>query len=326
MNVSACSSSPSAMHRMIPILENVAIARDTFRLRLGDAEMARALRAGQFVMIRPGPEGATDPLLGRALALYDVAYDAIGTPSAFDVVYLVIGRGTTALSLRRPGERLAVLGPLGNGFGPPPTGPVVFVAGGIGQTPFLALGRSWLQAAGPYRGDFAPVTAKKGPAPDTAVQKQNGGIERETDAVAGPGPCTAPVTLLYGVRTAALLAGVDDFRRAGIAVELATDDGTAGHHGFVTELLARRLARGERPAKVVGCGPPAMLATLAKLVAAHRIACDVSLESQMACGFGACFSCVAPIRQDDGSFDLRRVCVEGPVVPADRVDWLHMVH
>jgi dihydroorotate dehydrogenase electron transfer subunit len=128
------------------------------------------------------------------------------------------------------------------------------------------------------------------------------------------------------VRTAALLAGVDDFRRAGIAVELATDDGTAGHHGFVTELLARRLARGERPAKVVGCGPPAMLATLAKLVAAHRIACDVSLESQMACGFGACFSCVAPIRQDDGSFDLRRVCVEGPVVPADRVDWLHMVH
>jgi dihydroorotate dehydrogenase electron transfer subunit len=326
MILSSCNSSQGAMHRTIPILENVSIARDTFRLRLGDAEMARALRPGQFVMIRPGPEGATDPLLGRALALYDVVYDAIGNPSAFDVVYLLIGRGTAALSLRRPGERLAVLGPLGNGFGPPPGGPVVFVAGGIGQTPFLALGRSWLRAEDRDREHFAPVTAKEGQVLDAAVKTQNAGSERESDAVSAPGQATAPVTLLYGVRTAALLAGVDDFRRAGIAVELATDDGTAGHHGFVTELLARRLARGERPTRVVGCGPPAMLATLAKLAAAHRIACDVSLESHMACGFGACFSCVAPIRQDDGSYDLRRVCVEGPVMAADRVHWQGMVH
>jgi dihydroorotate dehydrogenase electron transfer subunit len=134
------------------------------------------------------------------------------------------------------------------------------------------------------------------------------------------------LTLLYGARTAALLAGVDDFRRAGIDVELATDDGTAGHHGFVTELLERRLASGEKPAIVVGCGPPAMLAAMAKLAAFHRVPCEVSLESQMACGFGACFSCVAPIRQDDGSSDLRRVCVEGPVLPADRVDWSAMVN
>ena len=255
----------------------------------------RRIRPGQFVMIRPGPAGATDPLLGRALALYDVVCDPTGTPSAFDVVYLVVGRGTAALSLRRPGERVAVWGPLGNGFGPPPPGPAVFIAGGIGQTPFLALGRSWL---GPRLNPAMPETT----------------------------PRAHSVTLLYGVRTAALLAGVDDFRRAGIDVELATDDGTAGHHGFVTELLARRLERGERPAKVVGCGPPPMLAALAKLVATHKIACDVSLESHMACGFGACFSCVAPIRQADGSVDLRRVCIEGPVVPADRVDWPEFVH
>jgi dihydroorotate dehydrogenase electron transfer subunit len=294
MSIPSCSSSPGAIQRMIPILENVAIARDTFRLRLGDAEMARAFRPGQFVMIRPGPERATDPLLGRALALYDVVRDPAGTPSAFDVVYLVIGRGTSALSLRQPGERLAVWGPLGNGFGPPPAGPAVFVAGGIGQTPFLALGRSWLR--------------------------------HEATPSSETGPRTASVTLLYGVRTAALLAGVDDFRRAGIDVELATDDGTTGHHGFVTELLARRLARGESPAKVVGCGPPGMLAALAKLVATYRIACEVSLESHMACGFGACFSCVAPIRHDDGSVDLQRMCIEGPVIPADRVDWPAMAH
>jgi dihydroorotate dehydrogenase electron transfer subunit len=274
------SGADGPVHRQVPIVENVPVARDTYRLRLADATIGGSIRPGQFVMIRPGAEGASDPLLGRPLALYDVVREASGAPIGFDVVYLVIGRGTAALARRRAGEEVSVWGPLGHGFGPPPGGPAIFVAGGIGQTPFLALGREWL----------------------------------------GSGTCPS-ATLLYGVRTAALLAGVDDFRGAGVAVEIATDDGSAGHHGFVTELLARRLERGERPAKVVGCGPPAMLTALARLTARHGIDCDVSLENHMACGFGACFSCVAPIRQADGSTDLRRVCVEGPVFSAERVEW-----
>jgi dihydroorotate dehydrogenase electron transfer subunit len=301
MNMDAVAPA-SAAHRFLPVLENVPIARDTFRLRLSDPSMAQSIKPGQFVMIRPGPEGATDPLLGRPLALYEVVRDADGVPTGFEVVYLVVGRGTAALSQRRAGERLSVWGPLGNGFGAPPSGPVLFVAGGIGQTPFLALGRWWL---GQVRyGDEQPRTT----------------TEQEASAFA------SSATLLYGVRTAALLAGVDDFRRAGIVVEVATDDGTGGHHGFVTDLLARRLERGERPAKVVGCGPPGMLAALARLAETHGIPCDVSLENQMACGFGVCFSCVVPVRQDDGSTDLRRVCVEGPVVSAKQVDWSQLAH
>ena len=317
---------PAAIQRMIPILENVAIARNTYRLRLGDADMARAICPGQFVMVRPGIEGATDPLLGRPLALYDVVLTPAGTPFAFDVVYLVVGRGTAFLALRQPGERIAVWGPLGNGFGPAPTGDAVFVAGGIGQTPFLALGRSWLGRESRDQTRLAQFASNEIPAPGTHSKTQGGGILRESEAGTGLGFRSRSVTLLYGVRTAALLAGVDDFRQAGIEVELATDDGTAGHHGFVTELLGRRLSRGERPAKVIGCGPTAMLSTLAKLVAAHHIDCEVSLENHMACGFGACFSCVAPIRQDDDSVDLRRVCVEGPIVPAGRVEWPRMAH
>jgi dihydroorotate dehydrogenase electron transfer subunit len=231
-----------------------------------------------------------------------VVRDLVGTPTAFEVVYLVVGRGTAALSQRRPGERLSVWGPLGNGFGPPPLGPILLVAGGIGQTPFLALGRWWLGQA--HYGDAKPETTTEHREPAFATS----------------------ATLLYGVRTAALLAGVDDFHRAGIEVELATDDGTAGHHGFVTDLLARRLAAGDRPAKVVGCGPPGMLATLASLVEKYDVSCDVSLENQMACGFGVCFSCVIPVRQTDGSTDLRRVCVEGPVLSAKRVDWPQLAH
>jgi dihydroorotate dehydrogenase electron transfer subunit len=290
----------SAAHRLVTVLENVPIARDTYRLRLGDPILARGILPGQFVMIRPGAEGADDPLLGRPFALYDVVTDSSGEPISVDVVYLIIGRGTAALAQRKPGERLWVWGPLGNGFGQPPAGAVVFVAGGIGQTPFLALGRWWLgrMSYGAESTDGEPEIADR-----------------------RAGAFCSSATLLYGVRTAALLAGLADFQQAGLEVEVATDDGTAGHRGFVTDLLADRLERGERPARIVGCGPAPMLAALARLTERHRVPCDVSLENHMACGFGACFSCVAPIRQADGASDLKRVCVEGPVFDADEVDW-----
>ena len=278
--------------RTVEVLENVRIARETYRIRLGDAALARDIQPGQFVMLRPA--AGTDPLLGRPFALYDVARDGAGQPVAVDVVYQVVGRGTAALAAARPGQRLSAWGPLGNGFGPPPAGPAVFVAGGIGQTPFLALGRWW------------------------SGREAYGGVRYE------PAPGGLP-TLLYGARTAAFLAGLDDFRARGIAVAVATDDGSAGHHGFVTDLLERRLRHGAPPAMVIGCGPPAMLAALARLAAAHRLPCVLSLENHMACGFGACFSCVAPIRQADGRVDLRRVCVEGPVFPAEAIAWGEMV-
>ncbi|MGA2704401.1 MAG: dihydroorotate dehydrogenase electron transfer subunit [Isosphaeraceae bacterium] len=295
-----------ASQRLVAVLENVAIARDTYRLRLDDPILARAILPGQFLMIRPAAEGADDPLLGRPFALYDVATDAAGAPTGVDVVYLVVGRGTAALAQRRPGERLSVWGPLGNGFGPPPSGPVIFVAGGIGQTPFLALGRWWLGK--------------------TSYGLQSKGLEPPRPGSAAGVPKSSSATMLYGVRTAALLAGVNDFRQVGIDVEIATDDGSAGYRGSVTELLARRLKQGERPARIVGCGPSPMLAALARLVEPFEIPCEVSLENHMACGFGACFSCVAPIRQPDGTIDLRRVCVEGPVFAASTVEWSASAH
>src|SRR4051812_39854852 len=130
---------PSCAARRTPtVLENVEGAPRTYRLPPDAPRMAAATRPGQFLMIRPASSSGTDPLLGRPFALYDVARDAAGRPTALDVVYLVLGRGTAALARCRPGDRLPVWGPLGNGFGPPPAGPVVFVAGGVGQTPFLA--------------------------------------------------------------------------------------------------------------------------------------------------------------------------------------------
>ncbi len=304
---SAARTVPVASQRLAIVVENVAIARDTYRLRLEDPVLARSILPGQFVMIRPAADGADDHLLGRPFALYDVVTDTGGTPIAIDIVYLVVGRGTTALARRRPGDELSVWGPLGNGFGPAPGGSVLFVAGGIGQTPFLALGRWWM-------GKMSYGTAARDLAPPCSFSFSGSTSTAECHR------CSS-ATLLYGVRTAELLAGLKDFRQMGIDVEIATDDGSAGHHGYVTDLLARRLQRGERAARVVGCGPFPMLAALARLVEPYEIPCDVSLENHMACGFGVCFSCVTSIRQPDGTTDLRRVCMEGPVFAASRVAW-----
>lgn len=276
--------------RTVTILENVEVARDTYLLNLDDPETARAIVPGQFVMVRPA--SGSDPLLGRAFALYDLTRDASGAPTAYSVVYQVVGRGTDALRQRNAGDRITAWGPLGQGFAPePPIGPVWMVAGGVGQTPFLSLSKWWR------------------------------GQERYGEGAAFPGPFTPSTTLFYGTRTASLFAGLDDFAAAGIEAVIATDDGSAGHKGYVTDLVRERLRTGERPARIVGCGPAPMLKVLSRIAIEHEIPGDLSLENHMACGYGACFSCVAPIRMDDGTVDLRRVCVDGPVFDLGRVAW-----
>jgi len=87
---------------------------------------------------------------------------------------------------------------------------------------------------------------------------------------------------------------------------IATDDGSAGHHGVVSELLEAELERARRP--VYACGPPAMLAAVRQLARKLEVACALALEAPMACGFGACHGCV--VATVDG---YRRVCVDGPV-------------
>jgi dihydroorotate dehydrogenase electron transfer subunit len=273
----------------VRISENVRLARDTYRVRFECAEIAQRIVPGQFVMVRLA--GASDPLLGRPLALYDVVLNAAGEPSAIDVVYLVVGKMTGRLAGCGPGAELEAWGPLGNGFPPQPVEHLIMVAGGIGQTPFLALGQEYLG-------------------------------RRRYGAPARSFPSVKKVTLCYGVRTAVLAAGVDDFRAAGCDVRLASDDGTLGHHGLVTDLLRHALDDTIQQDRLVACcGPEPMMAAVAKICAAAGVGCLVSLETPMACGIGICFSCVAKVRQPDGGWDYRRTCVEGPIFGAARIDW-----
>jgi dihydroorotate dehydrogenase electron transfer subunit len=277
----------SMFHGSAAVLVNRQLARATYLIRLGAPALASAIRPGQFVMLRL--PGRSDPLLGRPFALYDTVLDAAGLPVAVDVVYLVVGKVTGLLTGLAAGDTVEVWGPLGNGF-PDLTGAryVGLIAGGIGQTPFLAHVRDLLGGRG-YGGRAAQ-------------------------------PQSANVSLYYGVRTADLAAGVDDFRAAGAAVHLASDDGTLGFRGFVTQLLEQHLAAGDGPDHLVGCGPEPMLHALANLAKRRSLPCHVSLETPMACGVGICFSCVTRVRTGE-AWDYRRVCVEGPVFDAADVVW-----
>lgn len=119
----------------------------------------------------------------------------------------------------------------------------------------------------------------------------------------------APATALLGFRDAAHAAGAELL--AGVDVALATDDGSVGHHGRVTELLAAELDRDDH-AVVYSCGPPAMLEAVRALCAERDVPAQLALEAGMACGYGACYGCVVALR--DGGY--ARLCVDGPVLDA----------
>lgn len=116
---------------------------------------------------------------------------------------------------------------------------------------------------------------------------------------------------VIGMRSAAHAEAIAHY---GIEHELATDDGSAGRKGFVTELLAEALDAAP-DSTVYACGPSPMLEAARVLAAGRNVAAQLAMESGMACGFGACYGCVVPTR--DGYL---RLCVDGPVLDAARLD------
>ena len=147
--------------------------------------------------------------------------------------------------------------------------------------------------------------------------------------ICGGGIGIAPLAMLQHqllaqeVELVALLGFRDGAHAAGAKLlagaQIATDDGSVGHRGLVTELLLAELDRDAR-AVIYSCGPPQMLEAVRAISVASGVPAQLALEAPMACGYGACFGCVVKI--NDGSF--RRTCLDGPVVSADQLatDWL----
>ena len=264
------------------VLSNRPVGPGWWVLRLSHPEIARDCRPGQFVQIRCGSSESFDPLLRRPFSVYSVERGA-GT---YDILYTVVGRGTRWISQLLPETPADVAGPFGNSFTPPgPQDRVLLVGGGVGVAPLYFLAREILASR-----------------------------EARSSGVAPP-----PMTLCVGARTRELLQGIADFRGLPLEIKTSTDDGSEGFRGFVTDLL-EGILDGERDVsriRVYGCGPQAMNESLTALLVKRGIWGEICLEALMACGFGICFGCIAPIRKEiGGEIQNRRVCWDGPVFDA----------
>ena len=168
-------------------------------------------------------------------------------------------------------------------------------------TPFEIVGpptRAWLVAGGVGLAPFATLAAEL--------------VARGTDT-----------TLFYGARRAADLHRVELFEPIGVRTIVATEDGSRGDRGFISEPLARELGRLDPHAEVrlYACGPTAMMRAVSVLAAQHGRRCDVSLEQTMGCGMGGCYSCVVKVRDAGGDPHFVRSCLAGPIFDARVILW-----
>jgi dihydroorotate dehydrogenase electron transfer subunit len=199
-----------------------------------------------------------------------------------DLLVRVVGEGTRRISELRPGEVLEVKGPLGRGFQIDPQKVPLLVAGGMGAAPLLFLAEK-LARSGGWENGKRPV-------------------------------------LFIGGRAKRELLALGEFRRTGLKVLVATEDGSLGQKGLVTERLRTYLEARPTGGIIYACGPAGMLRAVADLAVRTGTPCQVSLEERMACGMGACLGCAVALRQEDGPGYVQ-VCQDGPVFEAREIRW-----
>jgi dihydroorotate dehydrogenase electron transfer subunit len=199
-----------------------------------------------------------------------------------DLLIRVAGEGTRQLSGLTPGDVLEIKGPLGRGFNLDSLRVPILVAGGLGVAPLLFLADRLLKI------------------------KQ--------------GQPLAPPRLLIGAGSKKELLGLQEFRAMGIRVQTATEDGSVGHKGLVTDLLERMTAKALDRAMIYTCGPWGMMRAISSWAALRSIPCQVSLEARMACGMGACLGCSVARHRNSGP-GYAKVCQDGPVFEAREVAW-----
>ncbi|UCB52346.1 MAG: dihydroorotate dehydrogenase electron transfer subunit [Candidatus Zixiibacteriota bacterium] len=196
----------------------------------------------------------------------------------FEILLKVVGKGSAVLSQKSPGETLDLLGPIGNSFSLPPRGrEVILVAGGMGIAPL------WFLLTR-LAGRFSPED----------------------------------MTVFMGAKSKTELLYADKLKGTQAKLIVATDDGSAGRKGLITEVFLKEIKKRGRDLKklaVCSCGPHKMLKSMSEIAKSLDLWCQISLETHMACGVGACWGCV--VKGNDGTY--KRVCVDGPVFDAREV-------
>ena len=282
-----CCSEADLLHRQAALLSNTQVGPGLYLAVLVCPEIARTVQPGQFIHMRiPQME---DHILRRPFSIYAVDV-AAGT---VEILYQTVGYGSGLLSRLEPGVSLDLIGPVGHGWQlPEGASRVLLAAGGVGAAPLYMLAQQACAAG--CRVDMV-LGAQTGKALVTRERYETLlGCDPTGD------PCFKP--------------------GASGSLRCATDDGSYGFSGFCTALVQEALdaavAIGEPYGYVAVCGPLPVMRIVSRMAAEFRVPVEVSMEKLMACGIGACLSCVV-----DTTAGKRRSCVDGPVFPAEEVVW-----
>ncbi len=273
---------------LVTVLYQEELGGGYFLLGVEDARVADAHLPGQFVMIETAvaTRVVPDPLLRRPFSVQR-AISHQGR-RGYEILYRVVGSGTRGMSHLRPGDQVRALGPLGKAFSSPLPGESLFlVGGGVGIPPLVSLADS---------------------------------LDRSE---------IVPYQVILGVRGGQDAVCFEGFRqkRRG-PVHLCTDDGSIGFRGnVVARLLSLWEETGGPPAnaRVRACGPMPMLNALGQACEARKVPCEVSVETLMGCGLGACMACVlrardAELRPEMSPYDRWLLaCLKGPVFDSREV-------
>lgn len=197
-----------------------------------------------------------------------------------EILYQVVGFGTDHMTTLEAGEEAELIGPVGNVWSAARAaldGPILLVGGGVGAAPLFML---------------CEKLAQEG----------------------------AAVDVILGAQTKDALVTRAAYEALGVNVACATDDGSFGRAGFCTSLVEEALGRaaeaGAPYRSVAVCGPEPLMKIVAGMAAAADVPCEVSMEKRMACGIGACLSCVV-----ETVAGKKRACVDGPVFKAQDIVW-----
>jgi dihydroorotate dehydrogenase electron transfer subunit len=234
-------------------------------------------------------------LLRRPFSFADVTAEKNKT--FVDILYRVVGPASLRMTTLSAGDSVSIIGPLGNGFlVPNDKKSALLVAGGMGVGPLQHLAKV-------LTADF----------PDIEVIAFVGA--KTTNQL----PCESRLDEI----SQRLGFSLAEFARYGVKSMVATDDGSIGYHGSVTECLSDWLHRNtlvDEDAIIYSCGPEAMLAQVAEIAKLRKIDCQVSMERRMACGIGICQSCAVECKVGESGETVYKLCCEdGPVFDSKEV-------
>jgi len=249
-------------------------------LRIYCPPIANQIKPGQFVMLKVSDN--TSPLLRRPFSVYKsypASHPEKRKRGQLFILYKKVGEGTRRMTTLSEGQKVDLIGPLGNTFALPPlpsSDNCILIGGGVGIVSLYSL----------------------------------------AEALGG-----RKLFVFIGGKTQSDILGAEDFRKLNSSIFMATEDGSLGVRGTVVDLFISQAKKFKRNEKwhIYACGPVPMLRALAGTVKSKKFVCQVSLESRMGCGFGACWGCV--VKTKHPKIPYQRVCQEGPVFRLEDIAW-----